>query len=61
MKAIRTVCPRCGTETKVLQDENSLNDYSEEIVRKRCQECQKLPRTPEEKLLEAIFCVREEE
>lgn len=57
MKAIIYRCPNCGDEQKELDDENNLHGYSETIIIKRCQSCRTLPKTAEERLLEAIFSV----
>ena len=40
-------------------EEDNKQDYTEEVEWVKCPECRKLPVTPEEKLLDAIFGVKE--
>lgn len=54
MKAVRIICPKCGTEEVHKEDTGNLHEYSEESVFKRCSECKKNI-SPEDRLLAAIF------
>lgn len=55
MKAIRHICPRCSAEVVVIQNADNLHEYSEDTVFERCSMCRNKPKTPEEKLIDAIF------
>ena len=55
MQVTRIICPRCGVEVRDKQDVSDLNSYDETIVYERCAKCKKLPKTPEDRLLDAIF------
>ncbi len=59
MKVERIICPACESEKRVTSEEDNTHEYSEEIISRTCEktECQD---SPENKLLQAIFGVKNE-
>lgn len=62
MKVVREICPNCNLEIQHLADEDDLRTYTEEIVPKVCGavRCQAWKNSPEQRLLRALFGVKEE-
>jgi len=54
MKATRNICPVCSLDTKILQEEDNLQEYFETLTNTKCPSCKGIE-TPEDKLLNAIY------
>ena len=58
MHTVRIVCPKCNKERQERSNLKDIYNYTEEIKYERCAKCKKLEKTPEEKMLDAIFGVQ---